>query len=52
MLTCAVEHALELVTLRGTNGVLLVASMSGEMLANLFFVYDRSCSSVQQDERR
>ena len=47
MVTCTVEYALELATLRGTHGVLLVAGMSGEMLANMFFVCDRSGTSVQ-----
>jgi hypothetical protein len=49
--TCTVEYALELATFRGTNGVLLVAGMKGEMSTNLCFVYDTSGTSVQQDER-
>jgi hypothetical protein len=42
-----VEYALELATLRGTHSVLLVAGVSREMLANVFFVCGRSGTSVQ-----
>ena len=48
--TCTVEYALELATFRGTNGVLLVAGMNGEMSTNLCYE-DTSGTSVQQDER-
>ena len=47
MVTYTVEYARELETLRGTHGVLLVAGMSGEMLANVFFDCERSGTSVQ-----
>jgi hypothetical protein len=47
MVIYTVEYARELETLRGTHGVLLVAGMSGEMLANVFFDCERSGTSVQ-----
>ena len=47
MVRCTEEYTLELATFRGTHGVLLVTGMSGEMLANVFFVFDRSGTSVQ-----
>jgi hypothetical protein len=47
MAAYTVEYALEIETLRGTHSVLLVAGVSGEMLANVFFVCDRSGTNVQ-----
>jgi hypothetical protein len=49
MLMCLVEYALELVTTRGTNGVLLIAGMSEEMSMNLLSVYKRRGTSEQYD---